>query len=46
MSETYTIKITDHAEEALRELGHYIAYDLMSPINAINYIIGTASRTR
>ena len=36
MSENYSVKITEHAEEALRELGHYIAYELMSPLNAIN----------
>ena len=38
MPDTYEVKITEHAEEALRELGFYIAFELMAPETAISYV--------
>lgn len=31
MEKQYNIRITPHAEDAMREIGHYIAVDLMAP---------------
>ena len=38
MAKKYTVKITEHAEEALRELTMYIAIDLQAPGTAVHYI--------
>lgn len=38
MDKTYTVKITRHAEESLREIARYIAYDLLEPQTAVQLI--------
>ena len=34
--QNYEIEITEHAFSSLREISHYITYDLMSPQAAVN----------
>lgn len=36
MADSYTVEIVPYAENALREIGQYIAVNLQSPQNAIN----------
>ena len=34
--ERYEVRITEYALEAMREIAHYIAYDLLAPQAAVN----------
>lgn len=36
--QNYEIEITEHAFSSLREISHYITYDLMSPQAAVNIL--------
>lgn len=38
MDNVYEVLMTTHAETALRELAHYITYELLSPQTAVSYI--------
>ena len=38
MEERYTIRVTDQAQEQLREIAHYIAYELQAPETALRML--------
>jgi toxin ParE1/3/4 len=38
MNERYTVKVTDYAEQSMREIAQYIAIELLAPEAAINLL--------
>ena len=39
MNDRYEVRITRHAEASMREIAHYIAYDLLAPDAAVNLLM-------
>lgn len=39
MDNRYEVKITQHAEESMREIAGYIAYDLLEPETAVKLLL-------
>jgi len=39
MDDRYEVKVTSHAEAAMREIAHYIAFELLAPEAAVNLLV-------
>ena len=39
MDDRYEVKVTEHAEAAMREIAQYIAFELLAPEAAVNLLV-------
>ena len=39
MDDRYEVKVTSHAEAAMREIAQYIAFELLAPEAAVNLLV-------